>query len=147
MAIDNLENPQAIRVYLRHSKTDQFGRGSVVIMGRTDDLLCPVAAVAAFMRVRHLAGALLHDGTALTKAKFVQITRQPLKDLGLQKEQFAGHSFRIGSAKAAAQAGLEDSCIMMLGKWNSAAFRRYIRTTKTELASATARLSRCSSSA
>ena len=35
VASDNPENPQAIRVHLRHSKTDQFGRGTEVIMGRT----------------------------------------------------------------------------------------------------------------
>ena len=150
VAIDNPENPQAIRVYLRHSKTDQFGRGTEVILGRTGDLLCPVAAVAAFMRARGTSPGpffIFHDGTALTKAKFVQITRQALQDLGLPEEQFAGHSFRIGAATAAAQAGLEDSCIMMLGRWNSTAFLRYIRTPKAELAAATARLSRCSSSA
>ena len=148
VAIDNPGNPQAIRVHLRHSKTDQFGKGTEVIMGRTGDLLCPVAAVAAFMRTRGTSPGpffVFRDGTALTKAKFVQITRQALQDLGLPEGQFAGHSFRIGAATAAAQAGLEDSCIMMLGRWNSAAFLRYIRTPKTDLAAATARISRCSS--
>ena len=44
-----------------------------------------------------------------------------------------------------AQAGLEDSCIMMLGRWNSASFLKYIWTPKTDLAAATARVSQCSS--
>ena len=94
--IDNPENPQAIRVYLRHLKTDQFGRGTEVIMGRTGNLLCPVAVVAAFMRMRGMSLGpvfIFHDGMTLTKAKFVQIIRQALQDLGLLGGQFAGHSF------------------------------------------------------
>ena len=96
VAIDNPENPQAIRIYLRHSKTDQFGRGTEVIMGRTGDLLCPVAAMAASMRARGTSPGpffIFRDGTSLTKAKFVQITTQALQDLGLPEEQFTGHSF------------------------------------------------------
>ena len=88
-------------------------------MGRTSDLLCPVAVVAAFMRARGTSLGpffIFRDGTALTKGKFVQIPRQALQDLALTEEQFAGHSFRIGTATAAVQAGLEDSCIMMLGR-------------------------------
>ena len=149
VAIDNPDNPQALRVLLRQSKTDQFGKGVEVIVGRTGDLLCPVAAVAAFMAARGTSPGpffIFRDGTALTKGRFVEITRQAIHDVGLPEEQFAGHSFRIGAATAAAQAGLEDSCIMMLGRWSSTAFHRYIKTSKTDLAAATARLSQTSSS-
>ena len=147
--IDNPGNPQVIRVYLCHSKTDQFGKGAEVIGVRTGDLLYPVAAVAAFMRVRGKSPGpffIFHDGTALTKGKFVQITRQAIQDLGLLEEQFIGHNFRIGAATTAAQAGLEDSCIMMLGRWNSVTFLRYIQNPKMDLAAVTARLTQCSSS-
>ena len=146
VAIDNPENPQAIRVYLRHSKTDQFGRGTEVIMGRPGDLLCPVAVVVAFMRARGTSPGpffIFHDGAALTKGKFVQITRQALQDFGLTVEQSAGHSFQIGAATVATQAGLESGCIMMLRRWNSAAFLRYIWTPKMVLAAATACFSGC----
>ena len=72
--------------------------------------------------------------------KFVEVLMDALGELGLTKELFAGHSLRIGATTAAAQAELEDSTIMMLGRWNSAAFLRYIRTPKAVLAAATARL-------
>ena len=79
-------------------------------------------------------------GHPLTKAAFVQKIRQALSQLGLPAEQFAGHSFRIGAATAAAQAGLEDSVIQALGRWSSAAFLLYVRTPREHLAQFTARL-------
>lgn len=145
VAIDDPYNPKAVKIRLRRSKTDQFGNGAEVIVGKTGDSLCPVAAVAAFMASRGSCPGpffIFGDGTALTKAKFVAITRQAIQELGLPESQFAGHSFRIGAATAAAQAGLEDSCIMMLGRWNSAAFLRYIRTPKADLGALTTRLCR-----
>ena len=144
VAINDPQNPQAIKVQLRRSKTDQFGDGVEVMVGKTGDDLCPVAAVAAFMVKRGRTPGpffVFPDGKPLTKAKFVGFLRDALGDLGLPKEQFAGHSLRIGAATAAAQAGIEDSTIMMLGRWSSAAFLRYIRTPKAALAAATARLS------
>ena len=54
--------------------------------------------------------------------------------VGLPYQHFAGHSFRIGAATAAAKAGLEDSTIRALGRWNSAAFLTYIQTPRQQLA-------------
>ena len=54
--------------------------------------------------------------------------REALTELGFNPEEFAGHSFRIGAATAAAQAGIEDSVIRAIGRWKSDAFLRYVRT-------------------
>ena len=143
VAIDDRSNPRMVKVHLRRSKTDQFGSGVDVVVGRTQDSLCLVAAVCAFMAQRGTSPGpffLFPDGSPLTKARFVEIVRAALEELGLPREQFAGHSFRIGAATTAAQSGLEDSTIMMLGRWNSAAFLQYLRTPRESLASATARL-------
>ena len=46
--------------------------------------------------------------------------RKALSALGLQQDQYAEHSFRIGAATAAAQAGLEDLTIKADGTvWRS----------------------------
>ena len=111
---------------------------------RTADNLCPVAAVMAFMAKRGRTPRpffICPDSKPLTKAKFIEVLRDALWEVGLLKELLAGHSHRIGTATAAAQARLEDSTVMTLGQWNSAAFLRYIRTPKVVLAAATAHLS------
>ena len=56
-----------------------------------------------------------------------------MQALGLPYADFAGHSLRTGAATAAARAGVEDSLIHTLGRWNSSAFLAYIRTPQDQL--------------
>ena len=51
VAVDNHESPSVIRIHLRRSKTDQFGRGVDIYLGATGDELCPVAALLAYLAV------------------------------------------------------------------------------------------------
>ena len=39
-------------ISLKHSKTDQFGQGSKIYLGRTKNDLCPVAAILAYLALR-----------------------------------------------------------------------------------------------
>ena len=78
----------------------------------------------------------------LLKPCFVSEVCKALMALGLPAGDYAGHSFRIGAAMAAAAAGIEDSTIQLLSCWNSAAFFSYIRTPRQQLASASALISR-----
>ena len=52
--------PEFIRVHLRHSKTDPFGKGVHIFLGRTQDAVCPVAAILSFIAIRpqHFTGPL-----------------------------------------------------------------------------------------
>ena len=143
VAVDNPSKPTAIRIKLKRSKCDQFGAGVDVHLGHTNSPLCPVTALLAYMASRRdTPGPFFRDdrGRPLTKATFVHGIRQALSQLGFPAEQFAGHSFRIGAATAAAQAGLEDSVIQALGRWSSAAFLLYIRTPREQLARFTTRI-------
>ena len=45
-------HPTMLRVKLKCSKTDQFGKGVEVYVGRTGCPLCPVAATLAYMASR-----------------------------------------------------------------------------------------------
>ena len=105
---------------------DQFGTG---VIGWVDSPLCLVTAI-----LRLVATALVHffvdpSHKLLTKQKFVTQIRSILNSLGVQQDQYAGHSSEIiGAATTAAAAGVEDSTIQILGRWHSAAFLQYIRT-------------------
>ena len=57
-----------------------------------------------------------------TKSLFTGRIREVLRALGLPEDNFAGHSFRIEAATAAARAGIEDSVIQAMGRRNSSAF-------------------------
>ena len=143
VTVDNVIEPTVISLHLRQSKTDQFGKGADIHLGRTKQDVCPVTALLAYLALRGNAeGPLFQckDGTALSKQEFVSKLRVALAELGINEKAYAGHSFRIGAATTAADVGLEDSTIKLLGRWESNAFQTYIRTPRTQLAALTARL-------
>ena len=140
VAVDEADPPAMVRVFLKRSKTDQFGRGVEVFLGATGDDICPVAAIRAYANRRGaIAGPFFRcvDGSPLTKARFVDGVRRALTLAGIPSVGYFGHSFRIGAATAAARAGVQDSVIQALGRWSSPAFLRYIRTPRESLATHT----------
>ena len=46
--------------------------------------------------------------------------------VGIPAVNYTGHSFRIGAATSASMARVPDLTMLMLGRWQSAAFLRYI---------------------
>ena len=77
---------------------------------------------------------IMKDGRQLTRQLFSTSLDVILEDLYLEKDCYNTHSFRIGAATSAWEAGIEDSQIMMLGRWRSSAYRNYIRTPPENLA-------------
>lgn len=143
IAVDSLQAPSMVQLHLKRSKTDQLGRGVNVVVGRTDDDLCPVAGTLAYLAVRGTSEGplfLCKDGKPLTKCLFIEKVREALSALGYNQSHYAGHSFRIGAATTAAAKGLEDSTIRALGRWSSGAFQSYIRIPRQHLASFSKRL-------
>ena len=140
VTVDNAQTPSMVRTHLSRSKCDQFGKGVDVYVGKVQGPRCPVIAVVAYMTSRGANQApffLDHEKKPLTKPRFLAELKKALTAVGLHQECFAGHSFRIGAATAASQAGIPDSTIQTLGRWSSAAFLTYIRTPRDQLASLT----------
>ena len=135
--LDNRLSPSCISVTLRRSKTDSVGRGVTIFLGKTDNILCPVSAVLSYLAIRpQTIGPLflLDGGTPLSRRFLVTSIRAALTSSGLDISRYNGHSFRIGAATAAAEAGLPDSMIQILGRWRSSAFLRYLRVPARQLA-------------
>ena len=143
ISVDSRDNPSMVCVVLRQSKTDPFRKGVSIYLGRTHGDLCPVSAILSYIARRpSVEGPLFifKDGSHLTRDKFVGAVRQALSATGTDTRCYSGHSFRIGAATTAALQGVEDSVIKMLGRWESSAYQRYLRTPRDSLAAILARL-------
>ena len=146
VAVDNMVTPSVVSLNIKYSKTDPGRNGYQVVLGSTNDDLCPVTALLTYLAHRgDKPGALFQwkDGTPLSKSKFVQAVRQAMTAAHLPAHNYAGHSFRIGAATTAAMAGIEDSTIQTLGRWKSASYLLYIRMDPRHLASLSPSLSSC----
>ena len=143
IAVDHHQDPSVVQVRLKQSKTDPFRRGVSIYLGRTQTDLCPVVAILAYIAVRPAVNGPLFvfkDGSFLTRDRLVSAIRRALSAAGINTTGFSGHSFRIGAATTAAVVGVEDSTIKMLGRWESSAYQRYLRTPRETLAAISARL-------
>ena len=143
VAVDNREDPTSVQVRLKQSKTDPFRKGVSIYLGRTQSDLCPIVAILAYIAVRPAGSGPLfvfQDGSFLTRDRLVAAVRRALSSAGMDTRGYSGHSFRIGAATTAALVGIEDSTIKMLGRWESAAYQRYLCTPRETLAAISARL-------
>ena len=80
----------------------------------------------------------------LSKSNFVSHVRLGLLRANLPADKYAGHSFRIGAATTAASAGIEDSTIQTLGRWQSSSYLLYIRLDPRHMASLSSTLAKWS---
>jgi len=143
VAMDSLTNPQRVQVHLKMSKYDQIGARADLVMGVTGTVICPVATMVDYLQSRGTQpGPFFLDSQrkAVTKPWFLNWLWEVLASIGIQAHQYVGHNFRIGAATTAALASVPDSTIQMLGRWNSSAFLRYIRSPKDHLAGISASL-------
>ena len=104
--VNDVGNPQYLEVRIKASKTDPFRKGVTVYLGRTEQEVCPVAAILGYMVRRGQANGpffKFSDDRYLTRARFVDQVRSALSQAGLTAGEFAGHSFRIVTALELAQ--------------------------------------------
>ena len=128
---------------LKQSKTDPFRRGVSIYLGRTQTDLCPVVAILAYIAVLPAVNGPLgvfKDGSFLTRDGLVSAIQRALTSAGIDTTGFSGHSFRIRAATTAAVVGVEASTIKMIGRWESSAYQRYLRTPRETLAAISTRL-------
>ena len=147
VTVNNRSSPTMVKIHLRQSKCDQFGRGVNVVVAHMGTSLCPVSALRDYIRVCQDAPiAFFHlcNGPLVSKQWFVGKIRLILSSLGFPHQDYAGHSFRIGVATTAAMAGVEDSTIQSLGRWRSSAFLQYIRMPQFQLAAISSRMASAS---
>ena len=145
LSVDKPISPSLIQFNLKSSKTDPFRKGVQVVVGKTGDELCPVVAMLAYLAVRGGSPGPLFRTENLhpfPRNQFVKNIKLALSQLGLDSNNYAGHSFRAGAATTAAAVGIEDSLIKTLGRWESSAYQQYVRIPKQSLSGVSKSLSR-----
>ncbi len=137
VSFDHPSDPSVIQVHIKSSKMDLFRKGVFVYLGRTNADLCPVSALLGYLCARgSSAGALFRfsDGKVLSRPRFVERVRSALRLAGVDQAKYCSHSFRIGAATTVAAKGVEDCVIKTLGRWESAAYLRYVKIPREQLA-------------
>ena len=128
--LPNILHPEHMSVRIKISKTDPFRSGQTIIIGKTNQKVCPVRAMTTYLSFRGTTTGPLFQylsGTPLTKAGLTSETKQLLSMSGLQCSQYAGHSYRIRVATTSASVGLFLRLIKTLGRWSSDCYERYIQ--------------------
>ena len=107
------------------------------MLSRTDQPVCPVTALLPYLAVRGPKPGplfLMKNQQYLTPPMFRSSLFRILEGIGIPTQQYNTHSFRIGAATSAKAAGISDLHIQMLGRWQSDAYQRYIKTPPEDLA-------------
>ncbi len=143
VAIDNTPAHSLVQVTIKQSKTDPFREGVTVCLARTNKEFGPVLALLPYLALRGSRPGplfILRDQSYLTRPRFASLLRNTLRQAGIDDTKYATHSFRSGAASTAAEAGIPDVHIKMLGRWKSDAYQLYVKTPPIKLAPLTRQL-------
>jgi hypothetical protein len=121
--------------------------GVTLAIGRASSaLVCPVRLLQQLFRRFPLSSSSplfsLFSGLPFSRTYLIEKVRELLPAIGEDPIKYAGHSFRIGGATAAATLGYTEYEIQLLGRWRSLAYQRYLKVNIEKRAELAAGLSR-----
>jgi len=129
---------EGLKIYIKKSKTDQFGEGFTKALPYFDSSkYCPVASLKNWMNIsrissgpvfrRFVKGSKLSENR-LTDQTVALLIKKYLNLAGIDSKNYSGHSLRSGFATSAAESGAEERSIMdMTGHKSTEMVRRYIK--------------------
>ena len=128
---------EGLKISLKRSKTDQFGKGFIKAFPYFDNSqYCPVVSIRNWLEIskinsgplfrRFTKGSKLSD-RRLSDQTVALLIKDYLKIAGIESRNYSGHSLRSGFATSAAESGAEERSIMaMTGHKSTEMVRRYI---------------------
>ena len=125
------DDVQNVHVSFKRFKHYYVGIPKVVSFSHGDTKISAVKMLIDLLQHRHTNGDQLYcmqDGIPLCRSHFDKILHKCFSVCGLDSSRYKGHSFRIGAASLVAEKGLSVSQICAMGRWDSNAFRKYIRS-------------------
>jgi integrase len=129
--------PEGLILTVRREKQDQSGRGRHIGLpkGKRKET-CPVRCLEAWIDIRGAEPGPLftrlgrgHEGKPMTRGDAIaQVVKDAVEMLGLDPNEYGGHSLRSGFITAAAEAGVGELTIAsQTGHRDMSVLRRYIR--------------------
>ena len=129
---------EGLKIFIKSSKTDQFGEGLVKALPYFDSSkYCPVVSLEKWIEISKIkSGALFRrfvKGSKLSENRLTDQTvalliKEYLELTGIDSKNYSGHSLRSGFATSAAESGAEERSIMaMTGHKSTEMVRRYIK--------------------
>ena len=120
---------EQITIRFRSAKHSAGNSQQVSVQAMQNSRFCPVKSVLTYLKGRGtLPGPLfLLNGRSVARQEFVKTLKNLLTMAGIPADRFNSHSFRIGAATTCAENGASDAQIRELGRWQSDAFKKYIR--------------------
>jgi len=129
---------EGLKIYIKRSKTDQFGEGSLKGLPYFNNKkYCPVLSLKNWIEISNInSGPLFRRFSKSSKLLENRLSDQTiallikkyLKLAGINNKDYSGHSLRSGFATSAAESGVEERSIMaMTGHKSTEMVRRYIK--------------------
>ena len=129
---------EGLKIYIKRSKTDQFGEGSLKGLPYCNNKkYCPVLSLKNWIEISNInSGPLFRRFSKSSKLLENRLSDQTiallikkyLKLAGINNKDYSGHSLRSGFATSAAESGAEERSIMaMTGHKSTEMVRRYIK--------------------
>lgn len=125
------------------SKTDQLGKGAEIILPRRRDELCPIKALKELKkwsgRTGHIFKAWCNQTNSwsqrtMTRNALSTRLKRWASNAGMESTRVSSHTLRRSGASALANAEVDISTIMRIGRWKSFAAQGYLEHEKEKLA-------------
>ena len=129
---------EGVKIFIRKSKTDQFGEGMIKGLPYfTNQQYCPVWHLKKWLEIseiksgpifRRFFKGLNLGKNRLTDQSVALFLKKYLSNAGIENQDYSGHSLRSGFATVTAEAGADERSIMaMTGHKTTQMVRRYIK--------------------
>ena len=129
---------EGVKIFIRKSKTDQFGEGMIKGLPYfTSQKYCPVWHLKKWLEIseiksgpifRRFSKGLNLGKNRLTDQSVALFLKKHLLNAGIENQNYSGHSLRSGFATVSAQSGADERSIMaMTGHKTTQMVRRYIK--------------------
>lgn len=120
-----------VNVCFKQVKHNTKGIHKTITFSHGEASVSAVTVLVNYLGIRQSSQGplfLFQDGRPMSRSYFDKSLHKCLAFCDLDSSRYKGHSFRIGAVLFAAEKGISDAQARSMGRWNSNAFHKYIRS-------------------